>query len=302
MHVRARHVLRGHGRLTLGSVERGTRIAVEREVAAEAHRCDSRNGAKTFEECAAVHGRRRRRWCCRAGSSSGRRSLRARNADVQRQHRIGIEAGIECRQISYRPNHQAGAHQQDDGQRQLHHDERGPQPLRSAPVAAACVFLERGGQIHRPRLQSRREPDEHAARERHSDRKSRDPHVEARRHEAWKRHWTPSEESRDSHARQEQANDGAEHREHAALGHQLPEQPGAARAERGPHGHLAPAVFRSRDQEVCHIRTRDEQHERDGCQQGEQGWPQRADELDVERTDFHRAFLVGGGIRSFELP
>ena len=61
----------------------------------------------------------------------------------------GIEAGIERDDVPDRSDHQAGADQQHDGQRQLGDDERAADALRAAAVAAARRFLERVVQIDR---------------------------------------------------------------------------------------------------------------------------------------------------------
>ena len=53
----------------------------------------------------------------------------------------------------------------------------------------------------------------------------------------------------------------AEQAEQDALGEELPDQPRAAGAERRPHGDLARARLRARQQQVRHVDAGDQQHE-----------------------------------------
>jgi hypothetical protein len=96
----------------------------------------------------------------------------------------------------------------------------------------------------------------------------------------------------DRQARQQESDGGADEREHAALGDQLPQQPPAAGTQRRPHGNLAATRFRARDHQVGDVRARDEQDEGDRRHQHQQRRPQPADELDVERADFDTALFI----------
>ena len=62
-------------------------------------------------------------------------------------------------------------------------------------------------------------------------------------------------------ARDDQAGDAAEHREHARLGEQLRDQLPAAGADRQPHGHLGRAARAAREQQVGDVRAGDQQHD-----------------------------------------
>ena len=107
---------------------------------------------------------------------------RPRDAGVQRQHRVRIEAGIQRREVADRTDHQSRADQQDDGQGHFRDDEGAAHALRLAAAAAARRFLQRVAQVGRLRLQPGHETDEEAAGERDGDgeqrrRAGRDPGV-----------------------------------------------------------------------------------------------------------------------------
>ena len=119
--------------------------------------------------------------------------------------------------------------------------------------------------------------------------------------EARERHRALGDQRSDSAARQYQPGAGANRSQHAAFRDQLAQQPGAPRAERGAHGNLAASGFRTREQQIRHVRTGDQQHERNRRHQRLQRRTQRADELDIERAHFDGALLVGVGMLGLEL-
>ncbi len=168
-------------------------------------------------------------------------------------------------------------------------------------VAAARALLQRAVHVHAARLQSGRETDQDAARERHRDRERCNAQIQARRHEARKCHRALRNQHRHRRAREEQADRRADQRQHAAFRDQLAQQPRAAGAERRAHRDLAAPRLRPRDQQIGDVRARDQQHERDRRHQRQQDRPQRADQLDVERTHLDAALFVRLRILAFEL-
>ena len=252
MDVRARRVLRVGRRLSFRAVKRGARIAVERDVVAQRHGRDAGHGAQPLEEGAAVHDRWRRP--LRRGVRCRRRSVcelrrhrrRARDAEMQREHRVGFESGVQRGQIADRPDHQSGADEQHDGERELGDHQHVADPLRSAAVAAPRGLLERSAQIDAARLPRGRQADEDAARDRHGDRERGDAQIETGRHEAREGDGALRDQRADRRARKHETRRRAEQREHAAFSHQLAQQPRLAGAERRPDGNLAAARFRSR--------------------------------------------------------
>ena len=96
VHVDARHVLRVDRRLAFGGVERRAAVAVERQVVAERRRGDAGHRAQPIEQRRARRRPAAAAGGCAGGAGRGRRRRRPRNADVQRQHRLRIEAGVRA--------------------------------------------------------------------------------------------------------------------------------------------------------------------------------------------------------------
>ena len=87
----------------------------------------------------------------------------SRQADVHRQQRLGIEPGIDRRQVAHRLNHQAGADHQHDGQRHFGDHQPAAKPLRPGAVAASCRLPEPRAQIDDASLPPRCKADDDAA-------------------------------------------------------------------------------------------------------------------------------------------
>ena len=291
MHVRARHVLRGHRRLSFGGIEARRPVAGERDVAGEARRGDARDGSHALEHRSRRHRRTRRR--------SGRRRVRRvaeRDADAQRQHRIGIESGVQRGELLNTADHQPGADEQHDRERHLGDDERASQPLGSLAAAAARRLLQRVGQARHARVNGRRKAEQDAAGERDGDRKQRDAHVHARLDEARKRHRARRHEHADGEPRDQQTGNRTRRREHASFGDELTQQPRPPGAERRSNGDFTLPRLRSRDEEVRHVGARDEEHEGDRRHQSEERGAQQSEQLHVERAHVDRALRIRGRV------
>ncbi len=106
----------------------------------------------------------------------------------------------------------------------------------------------------------------------------------------------------DAEHREPRAEDRRRRREEQSLGGELPREPPAVRAERPPHGHLAPPRRPAGEQQVRDVRAGDEEDEADGGQQHQQRGPdrteddrrQRLDEDPPRRVVGIRALEVGG--------
>ena len=93
---------------------------------------------------------------------------------------------------------------------------------------------------------------------------------------------------------------GGDQREQEALDEKLSRQPRRARSERGPHGDFPAPRRAAREQEIRDVGASDQQHERDGAQQDEQGWTNRSEDDRLERLD-ERAATVVFRIVAFEV-
>ena len=88
--------------------------------------------------------------------------------------------------------------------------------------------------------------------------------------------------------------------EHQALREQLAHEARPRAAERRPHRQLALARGRAHEQQVRHVRARDEQHERDGAHERQDRGPHVGDEILVHRldADVHAGGLLDGELRA----
>ena len=93
----------------------------------------------------------------------------------------------------------------------------------------------------------------------------------------------------------EQAQRPAGERQQHALGHELAEEPAAARAERGPHRELPMPRFRARQQQVGEVRARNQQHESDGRLQHPDRAARAADDLVLHGLHLQDVARSGAG-------
>ena len=88
--------------------------------------------------------------------------------------------------------------------------------------------------------------------------------------------------------RDDQSADAADDGKDQAFGEHLANQPPASRAKGRSQPDLALARGAARQQQICDIDARHEQHERDSAHQREQGGPQLPDHLLLQPKDHHR--------------
>ena len=180
---------------------------------------------------------------------------RLRHEDV-----AGIrEAGAYREQAVQRADHEAGADDQDEGERDLRHDESGA--CASTRRGTRCAVLERFHQI-RPAGVERGDDSRDDARgdgdtQREREHRAIQSHlVEARdgpRSEGDERVETPGGEEHPERA--------ADKRQQQRLGEELPQDPSAPAAESGADGKLALPRCSARQQHARDVRTGDEEHQ-----------------------------------------
>ena len=93
----------------------------------------------------------------------------------------------------------------------------------------------------------------------------------------------------------------AAEREQHALGQRLPGEAQAAGAERRAYRHLALARRRFGEQQVGHVDARDEQHEGDRAEKGQEAVTHRRLELVAQRRHVRAVVAVGLGILLLKL-
>ena len=86
-------------------------------------------------------------------------------------------------------------------------------------------------------------------------------------------------DERDAGRTEERTADAARDREHQRFGEDLADDLTAARADRDTDGDLALPRRAARQHQICHVRTHDQQHDRDRGEQHSQGRPQRRHRL-----------------------
>ena len=158
------------------------------------------------------------------------------------------------------------------------------------------------GERRARRLPRGNQAEHDAHRQRRGQTEQHDPHVERGRHRRRQqtrrnqRRRGPEDRGADADAQRP-----AKHREHQALGEQLPDDASALGAERGAHGNLTGARRRPREQQVGDVRTAQEQHEAHHAQQEHRRRLQvAADDAGADRFDDDAGPLVRFGILARE--
>jgi hypothetical protein len=186
---------------------------------------------------------------------------------------VRVEAGPHLLQPLVASNQQPGADQQHDGERHLADDERASRIRAARADGTAAGGANRSRDAAAAGAQRRHEAEQHAGADRDHDREGEhaqiDRHLrEARNAGRAERHQRPR-----APRGSDEAGGPAEQAEQGALGEELADQAGAARAERRPDGDLARARLRPRQQQVRHVDAGDQQHEADRAKQHEERLP-----------------------------
>src|SRR5262249_51844440 len=141
----------------------------------------------------------------------------------------------------------------------------GPRPA-ARRHRAASAFLQRARQSasgEHGGEDAEDDPRENGEREREPD----DRAVDADGVEAGEAPPMETPEERHAPRSEQDAEAAAYAREDHTFGEELSYQAAAAGAERGPHGELRLTRGRAREQQVRHVRARDQEDERDGAEQ-----------------------------------
>jgi hypothetical protein len=207
--------------------------------------------------------------------------LRARVAqEIDRQRcrhdSVDVESGIDPARCLQAAHEEARGDQQQHGQSHFGHDEHLLQAHTAAGHDAVGSVLE-GGHDVRLRRPARRQGSKDDAREHRESKRERqhaaiDREIDQKRKCArrWRHGGNPAGHCPDQSETEQPADGRQEH----ALGQQLPEQPSGARAEREPHGDLAPAGDGPRQEHVGDVGACNEQHRTDDTPKQERHRPQ----------------------------
>ena len=262
--------------------EAGQRVAIARE--GQAHRHRGRFDARFRLELRQQrrHERSRTRGICISGD---------RQRQTERRDAFGLEAGLNVLEQHEAADQQARPHQQHRRSGQLGDDEN-PSCARSARADSTAATQARKSVTRSSGYRERRhEPGRDAGEERHRHAEGQDIRVD--RHFLQSRDRRRSEQHQRTHKRERDTCTcrPAEHPQDETLRQQLRDQLAPARAESGPHGHLAAPSLTSREQQIRHVRARDQQNERDGAEQGHQSWANAANHPLLQRNGRGRRVL-----------
>ena len=210
---------------------------------------------------------------------------RRRERQVDDQQIAGVETRRHRRQRGETAQQETRANQQHQRQPDLRHDQRAAKlPVtHAARRAAAPVLVERFAKVDACSLQRGHEAKDDAGNHRQDHREHRDGPFHANQLGAWQAGHCGTGEQRHAPRRDQQANAGADARQHHALDNQLADEAPASGAHRGADGHLLLAAHGPRQQQVGHVGAGDEQHQRDRAQQQEQRRPHVLHHLILER-------------------
>ena len=187
---------------------------------------------------------------------------------------------------SCQPQHQPGAGQQHQRQRDLRRDEQlARRALQRPPRLAPRAFAHRRVHIAARQLQRREKADDDPRGHRDDRCEQQDRAIEPDVRRARYAGAAQPREPRHRRIREAETGRRAGNRERHALGEQLPDQPRAIGAQRGAHGQLAPAHRALREQQIRKVRARDQQHERDGAAEEQQDRPGVFDDRVLQRQD-----------------
>ena len=167
----------------------------------------------------------------------------------------------------------AAAREQDRGQRQLkHHQTVRPATAADCSRSGAASLHEYVGDSWLRRLQRRHETEEQRGGETHTCREREHPFVHREADPVGKATLASTERAGD-HANRRQrkppAGGARQRREQETLDEQLPDDLCAAGADRHADRYLVRPHGRTREQQICHIRARHQQHE---CDDAHQHW------------------------------
>jgi hypothetical protein len=137
-------------------------------------------------------------------------------------------------------------------------------PAGSRPLAALPQSL---GELHARHLQRRREPEQHARRQRNAQGEGERREVHADLLEAWQIGRRRGHQCRHAPARENEPDAPSDHAQQRTLSEKLSDQSRAPAADGRPHHHLAGSRRRPREEQVGDVRARNQEYKRDRPEQ-----------------------------------
>ena len=211
---------------------------------------------------------------------------RARQTDRGSHHAVGSEPGIDSQHAAEAREQQAGADEQDEGERDLRHDQRPAQRPRAASARSGSPFFaQHHGQIRRQdtgdRDQPEHEADDGGGPERVGDDDAVEPDFLAARQLLDVQRAQKTQRA----IADEQTCGSREQREDDAFDDELPGHAAAAGAERQARRQLLQPRARPHERQVRDVDAADEQHEQRAAPHQVQRRPYLADQGVLQRVD-----------------
>ena len=190
---------------------------------------------------------------------------RARKRQPHRHGVRRVETGIDVEQMLEAPHQEAGADQKHEREGDFDDDERAPRAIPARHGSRAAAFLERVVQAGSGSGERGNGAEDQAAQQRRAEREGQDPAVDPDQLETLDGQPLGGDgpEKMKPPPRQQQTADAARRGKHEAFGEQLPDEARASGAERRPDGKFPLSHRRAGQEQVRHVRARDEEHERD---------------------------------------
>ena len=198
--------------------------------------------------------------------SGGLREALPRQRHAHRQHSLGIESRIDGTQRDVGANQQRGADQQDQRERDFGDHEHGARlVLFESGTGSSGALLHDGAEVDASGTQGREQSEHEPGQQRHEGREGEHAAVDAHRRtvdaDAGNVAGIERQQGANADDAERQAEQTAQQRQHQALGHQLARDAAARGADRCANRDFALADGRAHEQQVGHVRARNQQHE-----------------------------------------
>jgi hypothetical protein len=181
-------------------------------------------------------------------------ALQAVHRDAGGEQSLRVEPGVDARDAGQAAQQQAGADEQDGGERDLGDDQALAQAAcPRSPARRSQPLLERVRERAARSLEGGREAADHRRRDRDEDRERDDRRAQVHSRERRRVGRRDRDEETDGRAREPEARHAPEQREEQALRQQLPDDARASGAERRSDRHLLPPPHAARQEQVRHV-------------------------------------------------
>jgi hypothetical protein len=210
--------------------------------------------------------------------------FRCRKHQPERRQIAAVEAGVEPHQPPEAAQHESRADHEHHRERDLgYHQPTSHSIPRYRCRASRAAFLQRETHRTLADVEKRCQTEHHAREQGRQDREYHDPGVETDVRRTRQAVRVRGDEGLQAAIRQPESGGAPEHGERHPFGHELTQQPRASGAKGRPDREFAVSRLGPGQQQVRHVRARDQQHEADRYLQHPQRTPDVADDIAVQR-------------------